>query len=387
MKKIASFIVLIIVAILYLFNQQFDIIGNVPLSDSFPIYESEISVYFCPRDKCEEVLASEFAKSDKILCAMYDWELEGVIPDDRDVKFIFDDHNVPDKFKYQHKDDNHDYLMHNKFCILDDERVITGSYNPTQRGTYFNNNNLVVIKSIALARDYTDEFDEMWAGTYHKGDKKTGYSSDPEVYFCPEDGCQDALISLINNAQESIYFMTFSFTSQGVADALLAASKRGIQVSGIFEKAQNSKYSKYQFLKDAKLPVYIDRSKYNMHHKSFIVDRSVVITGSYNPSNNGNKRNDENMIVLRDSKVAEAFLKEFEYLVDFDEGPIYERTASLIDAVDPKEDTIVISNPFEKTIDLNHYYIYKFAGTLRNSYGIVTIKNESREEIDFYTWG
>ena len=59
------------------------------------------------------------------------------------------------------------------------------------------------------------------------------------------------------------------------------------------------------------LDVKKDRNKGNMHHKVFIIDSETVITGSYNPTESGNKRNDENLIIIHDKKIAEKYLEEF----------------------------------------------------------------------------
>ena len=48
-----------------------------------------------------------------------------------------------------------------------------------------------------------------------------------------------------------------------------------------------------------------------MHHKVFIIDNETVITGSYNPTSGGDERNDENMLIIHDKSIADAFLREF----------------------------------------------------------------------------
>ena len=50
-----------------------------------------------------------------------------------------------------------------------------------------------------------------------------------------------------------------------------------------------------------------------MHHKVFIVDDAVIF-GSYNPTDSGNKRNDENVLVIHNRGIAEQFIKEFDFL-------------------------------------------------------------------------
>ncbi|MFH1064425.1 MAG: phospholipase D-like domain-containing protein [Candidatus Woesearchaeota archaeon] len=49
-----------------------------------------------------------------------------------------------------------------------------------------------------------------------------------------------------------------------------------------------------------------------MHHKVFIIDEKVVVTGSFNPSSNADKNNDENLLIIHDPIVAAEFLEEFE---------------------------------------------------------------------------
>jgi phosphatidylserine/phosphatidylglycerophosphate/cardiolipin synthase-like enzyme len=50
-----------------------------------------------------------------------------------------------------------------------------------------------------------------------------------DVYFSPDDGVEKHIIDQINGAQQSIYFLAYSFTSDDIADAasrLPAASAR-----------------------------------------------------------------------------------------------------------------------------------------------------------------
>ena len=49
-----------------------------------------------------------------------------------------------------------------------------------------------------------------------------------------------------------------------------------------------------------------------MHHKVFIIDEEIVITGSYNPTSSGTKRNDENLLIIHDKEIANEFTQEFE---------------------------------------------------------------------------
>ena len=59
-------------------------------------------------------------------------------------------------------DDSRSGLMHNKFAIIDQRTVWTGSLNLTVNGSYRNNNNVLVVHSALAAAAFQAEFDEMF---------------------------------------------------------------------------------------------------------------------------------------------------------------------------------------------------------------------------------
>ena len=66
------------------------------------------------------------------------------------------------------RDDNSSGLMHNKFIIIDNEIVWTGSTNLTTNGIQRNNNNVIVMRLPKVAAIYKQEFKEMWRGQFGK---------------------------------------------------------------------------------------------------------------------------------------------------------------------------------------------------------------------------
>ncbi len=221
-------------------------------------------------------------------------------------------------------------LMHNKFIIIDGEWVWTGSFNTTDNGSYKNNNNSLLIRSPKLAENFIDEFNEMFVGKYfgYRSPKNIKYRSirfpdgtTIRTLFAPENGVAKALTQEIRKAKKSIYFMAFSFTHDGMGKAMIEKYKDGIQVKGVFEKRGNkkSKYSEYGQLKNAGIQsIQLDRNKYAMHHKVIIIDERVTITGSFNFSNNANKRNDENVLIIDNPRIAKAYIDEFQRIYQRD---------------------------------------------------------------------
>lgn len=55
--------------------------------------------------------------------------------------------------------------FHHKFCVLDGEVAITGSYNWTVLGDVANHENLLLLRDGEAARAYRDEFERIWKDT------------------------------------------------------------------------------------------------------------------------------------------------------------------------------------------------------------------------------
>lgn len=198
-------------------------------------------------------------------------------------------------------------LMHNKFCVINDSLVWTGSWNPSQKMSI--PNNVVLIESRVLANAYLDEFDELRSGVFHGGEKGSAKTllngSLVESYFCPEDSCKEIVIDTLDKAKFSIEVMVFSFTDDDIGNVLLKKSKN-ISVRAIFDPRKD-KYSEYEKLREfSKIT--------KVHHKVLIIDKKIVITGSYNPTKNGDERNDENVVIIHDANIANEFSEEFERL-------------------------------------------------------------------------
>ena len=222
--------------------------------------------------------------------------------------------------------DRRESLMHNKFVVIDGLDVWTGSMNFTVNGAYRNDNNLVHIRSTKLAENYTFEFEEMFVDDMF-GDNIITQTPNPslkvdgvpvDTYFSPDDGTDDQIIAAIQNAEESIYFLAFSFTSDPIAGALLERAADGIAVAGVFDESQyhSNIGTEYDALLDAGLDVRLDGNQRNMHHKVFIIDRRTVITGSYNFSRSAEERNDENTLIITDPGIATQFHSEFERIYE-----------------------------------------------------------------------
>lgn len=218
-------------------------------------------------------------------------------------------------------DDQRQEIMHNKFTVVDGEWVQTGSWNYTDGDTYRLNNNMAILHSRELARNYTTEFEKMFVKRQFGPKKDKGVPSPSlrlegvkvENYFAPEDDVAQRIIATLRQASSSIHFMAFSFTHDGIGQVVSDKARAGVQVSGVFETTgSNTPYSEYTRMKQEGLDVYQDGNPYSMHHKVFVVDGKVTIFGSFNFSENADRGNDENLLIVEDAAFAKPFEEEFE---------------------------------------------------------------------------
>jgi len=300
--------------------------GNV-IVEEYREQGPEPAVYFCIRDDCGRQLEALLGKAEKsIHCAFYDLDLKNLISmlgeksASVEVKVVLDDEPYSGGLSGPGVlvEDKPASRMHNKFCIVDGMYVWTGSFNPTLTDNTQNENNGVLMSSLYLARNYEAEFQELWSGEFSGGslvEYPLFYHNGMmvESLFCPEDGCEERVASLVAGAQRSVDAMVFSFTSEAIGDAMLLNAHAKIR--GLFDASQGgSQYSQFSRLEGFEMDVRKEKSKGKLHHKVFIIDNMTVVTGSYNPTGSGSSRNDENVLILHDERVAKQFSEEFNRL-------------------------------------------------------------------------
>jgi cardiolipin hydrolase len=136
-----------------------------------------------------------------------------------------------------------------------------------------------------------------------------------EAYFSPGEVCVQRITSMIKSAQHSIDVCVFTITDDRIANVLLDAHKRKVQVRIVTdnEKAYDEG-SDALALGKAGVPVRVDVSPFHMHHKFAIFDHTQLLTGSYNWTRGAASNNQENFIVTREAKLLDSYQKEFDRL-------------------------------------------------------------------------
>ncbi|NWG87504.1 MAG: phospholipase D family protein [Hydrogenophilaceae bacterium] len=126
-----------------------------------------------------------------------------------------------------------------------------------------------------------------------------------QVAFTPGDDAGALIVDAIAKAKRQILVQTFSFTHEAIADALVAAKRRGVDVQVLADPDQAEKVatSRIDQLAKGGVPVYLDGQHAAAHNKVMVIDAGLatatVITGSFNFTHAAQYRNAENVLLLR----------------------------------------------------------------------------------------
>lgn len=234
-----------------------------------------------------------------------------------------------------------DGIMHDKFMIIDgksadpnDPIVWTGSCNWTEWNINTDDNNMLFIQDMSLAKVYMLEFEEMWGSTTadpNPANAKFGIDKTDntpheliisgkrvEVYFSPSDGVNSLIIDNINTADSDIEVNTMLITRTDIGDALSNQAGLGINMRVMIDNESTSGAAVVETLKAALGNKFREFGEPGMlHSKSVIVDQSnsssdpLVLTGSHNWSSSADQKNDENTLVIHDAGIVNLYYQEF----------------------------------------------------------------------------
>lgn len=270
---------------------------------------------------------------------------------------------------------NQNHIMHDKFCLVDQRFVFTGTGNITATDIGRNDNNFIWIDNFAVAADFRAEFEQQLSGrfgyakrrldngnTYEVGDTTV------EVHFSPQEDAMGRILEAAENATDSIEFFIFAFTkdqlgalfiqkheeftrynrccdpairpdhtpdeatfcAQHITCAETFTPKR---VRGVIDRSQlhsNGPYHEIYRLITHGIDVRMDGNDNSrqpgdyqagggrLHAKTLIIDGRTdhphVLTGSFNWSSSATLANDENLIVLHSERLGRQYSDYFEYL-------------------------------------------------------------------------
>jgi phosphatidylserine/phosphatidylglycerophosphate/cardiolipin synthase-like enzyme len=147
---------------------------------------------------------------------------------------------------------------------------------------------------------------------------------DPNNY---SSSIEQKLIDHINAAQSSIHIASFEFDLTPVAEALIAAHNRGVDVRWVtddeygLEADLEPGHGQFKMLQDAGIEVRSDSRTALMHNKFWIFDGAILWTGSTNITKNGIFVQNNNTIVFSSPELAAIYEREFQEMWNGQFGP------------------------------------------------------------------
>jgi phospholipase D len=136
-----------------------------------------------------------------------------------------------------------------------------------------------------------------------------------EYCFSPGGNCDQVLIKYINQAKTSIHIMIYDFTLTDIESALQNARSRGVEVKLVMDRSESQiSGSLYADLKQKGFDVKIGNVAGIVHDKVAIIDGRYVIEGSFNYTYSAVADNAENLVVINDPQIAQAYQIQFQQL-------------------------------------------------------------------------
>jgi hypothetical protein len=237
-------------------------------------------------------------------------------------------------------------LQHNKVFVVDGPKgqtVVCGSTNFSWRGFYVQNNNALVLQGATAVAAYQAAFEAYWVGPpQHFRDTDSakwadlGLSGiDARVAFSPHSASNALLASIAEDigghtTSSLLFSLAFLYQTPGpVLDAIKDVTARDdVFVYGISDRRVGG----FDFVEPGGnvAPVYPSQLRkgvpppfsaeptggggIRMHHKFVVIDfdkpTARVYLGSYNFSSPADTKNGENLLRIRDRRIAVSFMVE-----------------------------------------------------------------------------
>ncbi len=296
-------------------------------------------VQFSRTDRIPVALAAAIDKTERtLLLSIYDLRLPDVAAAivrakgrGVDVRVVYDDsHAKTPSAEYQSlldagvplrilKGGGSFGIMHNKFAVFDGQLLETGSFNWTVAADEKNFENAIFRSDAALIEGFTRYWNWTWSLAHEpaKAEATAGPvgaglgappadplrpvafagGNYPRYAFSPEGGVEDLLVDAIGRSRRTIDVAIFSLYSQRVADALIAAKARGVAVRVAADGSQSRRSQPVRTLVEAGVDLRVSAGRGGLgvlHHKYAVFDGALLMTGSYNFSQNAELYNFEN---------------------------------------------------------------------------------------------
>lgn len=196
-------------------------------------------------------------------------------------------------------------LMHLKILIVDQETLLIGSANFTN-DSLMRHRNLVAgltHRELALRLEQLLKDETRWTIPSWKETNPLRFSTGTgkgEFWLLPDERAVGRLRQLMASAQKSLQVALYTFTRWDLAQELIQALERGVQVSVLIDnqsaKGTSAKVAQGLFKKG--LTPRLGRADRLLHHKMVIVDGTTIAFGSANWTQAAFKKNVDCLLIV-----------------------------------------------------------------------------------------
>ena len=167
-------------------------------------------------------------------------------------------------------------LMHEKWLIVDEKLVFFGTANLTVSSLTMHDNFLLGLYSPALAK----AIQAGMSSHYVEIIKEQNF----ELFFLPHPDALEALLTALDQAQESVTLALFTFTHPAIVKKLLQLHKRQVHVELYLDTytARGASKKAFKELQVAGITTSLSRGPALFHHKWAVIDSKTFILGSAN---------------------------------------------------------------------------------------------------------
>ena len=211
--------------------------------------------------------------------------------------------------------------LHHKITVIDDSTIWIGSANHSPSALTTQSNTMIRLESPQMAKALHEEM-EVFAGLRKRNETPPSpfnvqgqnvelllFPHIPvDVKNSPEQALNDygrqKILNLIDQSKTNLKIAVCVWTDPDMAQAVVNAKKRGVDVEVILWKAIDSP-NVYSQLKNAGVTIKETPNLTLMHNKWMLVDDSTFFNGSANWSKSWFTRNDESAVILNDLNTAQ----------------------------------------------------------------------------------
>lgn len=365
--KIKYFLIFIIIFLIF-FSFIYYINNNSNLSileNNSTLYELEtinldlnsnldFNIFFCKKlndsnsqNNCLDTLNNIFKNSNKnIKCSIYDLssnKIKDTLVNNKNTnKIIITDLKrssssnslvadlILDKNTIFYRNQDSINLMHNKFCLVDNNLFVFGSANFTSNGLLKNNNNIIIFNNALVSKDLEILFDNNSFVNNSISNKPINILNSKNYFYYINDlnyfynfyfikpynestkELENKISNLILDSNISIRCAYFTFTNNLFYNSLLSSKARNKE---ILLESKNYKTSNFYNTNYKGIDLFLDKNKYNMHNKFCIIDNRYLITGSANFTQSAFYKNYESLLITNNSVLINKYNSYFNYLI------------------------------------------------------------------------